>query len=376
MTPLPSSGADTGPGDSGFVRSGRALCWWTAALLASMVGCGAGAANTMESPANMSWSRLPDLPDPEGFASAFAGISHGALLVAGGANFPTKRPWEGGAKVWYDQVFVLESPTGSWRVGGRLPRPNAYGVSFTTSAGVICAGGGDAHAHSSEVLLLDWDGRQATTRALPALPRPVAFGSGVSFGNVLYLIGGLDRPDATAALEGFLRLDLSTAEPAWEELPPCPGPARILAQLGEVNGVLYVCGGVALRAGPDGKPIREYLRDAYSYNPQVGWRQLADLPYPVAAAPSPMPINANGELLIISGDDGTRGHLIGPNHPGFKRETLAYDPVRNVWRLAGDGPISRATAPTARWSEWWIVASGERKPGYRSPEVWVLRHLP
>ena len=61
------------------------------------------------------WERLPSLPDREGFAGLFAGVSGGALLVAGGANFPDAKPWEGGKKVWYDTVFVRSgrSPGGS-----------------------------------------------------------------------------------------------------------------------------------------------------------------------------------------------------------------------------------------------------------------------
>src|SRR4051794_13907380 len=52
------------------------------------------------------WRPLPDLPDPLGLAGAFAGVSSGALLVAGGANFPNGMPWDGGAKVWQDRVWV------------------------------------------------------------------------------------------------------------------------------------------------------------------------------------------------------------------------------------------------------------------------------
>ncbi len=34
------------------------------------------------------WRPLSPLPDKEGFAAPFAGVSHGSLVVAGGANFP------------------------------------------------------------------------------------------------------------------------------------------------------------------------------------------------------------------------------------------------------------------------------------------------
>src|SRR5258706_10700944 len=91
------------------------------------------------------WRQLPPLPDRVGFAGPFAGTSGGALIVAGGANFPDKMPWEGGRKVWYEAAFLLERTNGSWRSGFRLPRPLAYGVSVTTRDGVNCIGGSDAN---------------------------------------------------------------------------------------------------------------------------------------------------------------------------------------------------------------------------------------
>src|SRR5688572_5310461 len=364
-----SSTAPRQPSPQMIFSRHRMLCAGLWLALAPVVGSATAAMET----AKLEWKQLPVLPDQEGFASAFAGVSHGALLVAGGANFPGKRPWEGGTKVWYDEIFVLESPDAAWRVGGRLPRANAYGVSFTTAQGVVCAGGDDAREHWREVFLLNWDGRQVRTRTLPSLPTPLAFGSGASSGNEVYLFGGLVRPDATSASPAFLRLNLSAANPAWEELPPCPGPARMLAQVGVVNGRFYVCGGVTLHAGPDGKAVRSYLKDAYVYSSSSGWQQIADLPHTLAAAPSPMPVTPAGELLVVSGDDGQRGHLVGPDHPGFPLETLAYHPAHNTWRKLADVPFSRATAPTTPWEDAWVVASGERKPGYRSNEVWLLR---
>src|SRR3954464_11302215 len=83
------------------------------------------------------WSRLPSIPDREGFAYPFAGVSNGTLVVAGGANFPDKRPWEGGIKRWYDMVFALNRPGGEWKRVGTLPRPLGYGVSITTENGIL-----------------------------------------------------------------------------------------------------------------------------------------------------------------------------------------------------------------------------------------------
>ena len=91
----------------------------------------------------LQWAQLPAIPDPVGLAGSFAGVSNGALLVAGGSNFGNGTPWNGGVKTWYDKIFVLEQANGSWKEAGQLPHPLAYGVSCTWQDGVIIAGGND-----------------------------------------------------------------------------------------------------------------------------------------------------------------------------------------------------------------------------------------
>ena len=100
---------------------------------------------------------LPDVPDPHGFAGAFAGISSGHLLAGGGANFPDGvMPWNGGKKVWHDRVFALDlrARDAAWREIGRLPARNGYGVSLTVSEGVLLIGGGDAARNFTEVWMM------------------------------------------------------------------------------------------------------------------------------------------------------------------------------------------------------------------------------
>jgi N-acetylneuraminic acid mutarotase len=131
------------------------------------VGCAA-------STRSLQWSELPPLPEKLGFAGPFVGTHKGALLVAGGANFPEKPPWEGGTKVWHDRVFVLERPDGDWKLAGTLPRPLGYGVSVSTKDGVICIGGSDAQRHYADVFLLRRENGELKTSPLPSLPRPCA----------------------------------------------------------------------------------------------------------------------------------------------------------------------------------------------------------
>jgi len=72
---------------------------------------------------HLHWRQLPPIPDPIGLAGPFAGVSGGALILAGGANFPDKLPWEGGRKMWCDKGFVLDPTNGAWRSSFKLPRP-------------------------------------------------------------------------------------------------------------------------------------------------------------------------------------------------------------------------------------------------------------
>jgi N-acetylneuraminic acid mutarotase len=87
------------------------------------------------------WQQWPSIPDERGFAGAFAGVHINLLLVAGGANFPDRPPWEGGVKTWYGQVWALKKDLGQWQPAGRLPRPLGYGISLSTPVGVGCLGG-------------------------------------------------------------------------------------------------------------------------------------------------------------------------------------------------------------------------------------------
>jgi N-acetylneuraminic acid mutarotase len=316
------------------------------------------------------WERLPPIPDREGVAGAFAGVSGGALVLAGGANFPDRKPWEGGTKRWHDAVYVLDRPDVTWAAAGRLPRPLAYGVSATHRDTVVCAGGSDASKHYADCFRLEWVGGQLKTSPLTPLPRPVANGCGALLGDTLYVAGGQEKPDAPAALKTLYALDLAANTPAWKELPACPGPGRILAVAAAFDDSFWVLGGCSLSPGDDGLPKRTYLRDAYRFDANSGWKRVADLPHPVTAAPSPAPADASG-FYVLGGDDGSKVGFAPPDrHPGFTKPIIRFDRDTGRWTTAGEWPTPRATAPAVLWRDRWVIPSGEARPGVRSPEVW------
>lgn len=313
--------------------------------------------------------RLADLPDKEGVAGPFAGVSNGALVVAGGANFPGKKPWEGGKKVWHDAVFVLEKPDGEWKSAGKLPRPLGYGVSVSHRGGVVCAGGSDAERHYADCFRLEWKGGKLVTTALPALPKPVANACGALVGDTLYVAGGQEKPDSREALKTVCRLDLAAAEPKWTAVEGFPGTGRILATAAALGGAFWVVGGAELVE--TGEAVqRRYLKDAYRYDPGKGWSRGADLPHAVAAAPSPAPTDESG-FFVLGGDDGTQVGTDPERHAGFRKQVLRFDSKSGKWVAAGELPAPRVTVRCVRWGELWVIPSGEVRPGVRSPEVRV-----
>ena len=351
------------------------------AVLAGMLGL-AGSAAANEGPGTIrhpfEWRGLPPLPDQVGFAGPYVGTHNQALLVGGGANFAQGYPWEGGRKLWHDQIFVLEKGAGEWRSGFSLPRPLGYGIALTTNRGVLCIGGDDAQRMHDDVFLLRWTGAEIEVQELAPLPQPLAYAAGALVGEVVYVAGGLAVPEgqAEAALRIFWSLDLSKEQPEWRELEPWPGPERFLATAASLDGSFYLAGG-ARRIEKNGARQREYLTDAYRYREGEGWERLADLPRPAVAAATPAPTAGRTHFFVVGGDDGSKvGFEPMSEHPGFPKNVLAYHSITNTWVSAGDIPFtSPVTLPAVMWNGEWIFASGETRPGVRTMEVWAARPI-
>ncbi|MBL9201209.1 MAG: hypothetical protein JNL39_11915 [Opitutaceae bacterium] len=341
------------------------------------------------------FSSLPELPPgpgqtrQAGQAAPFAGVHGDALIVAGGANFPHAMPWDGGAKVWWDEVFVLERGADAWRTGKnlKLPRPLGYGFSFSTPEGVVCVGGCDATQCYREVFLLAWDARRTelTTTALPPLPAPLAFMAGAQLGSVIFVLGGQHDMKPGAPTRSFFALDLAkrgrTGDFRWEELPAWPGPARIVPVAAGLGGKVFLYSGREPRPGR----AAHILADAFAYDPAVrAWRAVAAPPRAVMAAAASV---VGGEIWILGGDDGKifaqleafdlgvsspavakRGIL--ETHPGFARDILAYDPRRDAWRQVALAPEPLpVTTIAVPWGGAIILPTGEVRPGVRTTAV-------
>lgn len=319
------------------------------------------------------WSSLPELPEPLGVASPFVAGAEGKLLVAGGAHFEVS-PFAGGTKLWISRAWLYEAETGAWRAVADLPGPRAYGASVPLENGTAWIGGSDAERHYPDATRVYLDAAEPRYETLPPLPEPVANHAAARFGSVIYVAGGQAAPDSTEAYRRFWALDVADDVREWRELEPWPGPARILPVMVALDDGVYLASGAELLADDEGRPTRRFLTDAYRFRPEQGWKRVADSPRPAVAAPA---ASWGGEhLFVFGGDDGElffRAPELGDEHPGFPREVLDYHSVTDTWTARGDVPFSLVTTTALPWADGLVIASGEDRPGHRSPGVYLGR---
>lgn len=361
------------------------------------------AARTTTAQPGLRYDSLPALPDRDGqpnigVAGTFAGISHGALLVAGGANFPNGYPWQNGKKVWQSTIYALPKPGTSmhWQRVGNLDRPLAYGASAVWNEQLICLGGTDATGSYAAVFTLTWDAAtgQVRTGSLPALPVPLANLSTAVLADKLYAFGG---ESGAGAVQTLFVLNLTKPADGWQPCADLPGPARAFSALVAVplpdSTGLIVVGG---RQTSNGQTT--VFNDVYRYQPGWnGWTRLPDLPVAVAAHAAAYA--GSGRLLVFGGDDGIRlrqiealnnqlakqpthantaawtaqRNALQTNHPGFRREVWQYRTDTRQWTVVEQLPFPTPVTTTAvSLGSSIILPSGEVSPGVRTPIIRLI----
>lgn len=320
---------------------------------------------------DIEWRQLPPLPDPCGFASPFVGVAGETLMVAGGANFPEKQLWEGGAKTWHDTIFALQDEKRGWQRVGTLPTSLGYGISITTESGVLCAGGSNKQQHFDKVFFLKWENDGLTREGRPSLPTPIALCAAARVGDIVYVAGGLEAPDSKEASNAFWAFDLKQPEKGWNILPGWPGVGRFQAVAAALDGWFYLFSGLTYEKDGNASKIA-YLKDAWRYSPETGWQKLPDLPHAAAAAASPAPADRGG-IYLVGGVDGGGAAKSPQDFFLAPQRIQRYSVVGNSWEQVGNAPVGRVCVTTTKWQGSWILPSGERSAGVRSPEIWSLR---
>lgn len=349
----------------------------------------------------------------EGLAGTFSGICGHKLFVGGGTNYSKGKPWEGGAKIFHDKLFVFDILKDSLIYTENLftlPYPVAYGASVSLHDGILCIGGNDSEICFSNVFLLQWDEkyRQIGFYDFPDLPLPLSYTSAVIIDDIVYVVGGSSSVDGVDTGNHFFKLDLSNRNSSnfsWETLPPFPGNGRIFSVVaGQSNGTqscVYMFSGRNVNAG---KEIFVY-RDGLIYNPVSNdWKVIAehgtsDFPVMGGTAFS----NKKNEIVIIGGSSGecllkeqqqrSRFREIIKNrdtvaislykaerlryyfdHTGFSNDILIYDTVGDTISKGGVFDTSCPILTTAiPYKDGAIMAGGEIKPGLRTSDIFLIK---
>ncbi len=345
-----------------------------------------------------------DLPgDPEiseGLAGSFAGVHNGVVIIAGGSNFPDRKPWEGGTRVLHDRILVgfpddegainvIESPV-------RLPVAVSGGASATVPGGLFCIGGQTDDGPAEKTFLIKWSGSRIEIEMMPSLPVALRGHKASVIGNRVYVAGG-ESPDGPSSR--FMYLDTGNPGNGWIKLPDMPSPLSDFMFAAQTDGefpALWLIGGRIRKAGDK---ITRFSAKVFRYRPLAGvWERRGDIRIPgkesvTLAAGAAMPAGAS-HILVIGGDTGevfNRVELaIGEieagnnryipvrdslwrNHPGFSKNILAYNTITDVWYIAGEWEgeapaVTRAISLNNRI----VIPGGEIRPGIRTPNLTSL----
>lgn len=334
-----------------------------------------------------------------GFAGAVNAVYNDALLVAGGANFPDKMPWEGGKKYYSDNIQILLKQNGHyvWSTKtSKLPEPIAYCGNTSTDLGVVYAGGEGQNGLSNKAFIITWDTPELNVivKRLPDLPIAVTNTGLTHIGNVVYLVGG-DKEKSSS--DAFYKLDLNVKDPVWQKLPSLPVQLANALVVAQANKIFVIGGRTKTPSG-----ISDLHHTTYAYDFAAGnWQKLADISdgklttnFSAGAGVAV----ANDLILVTGGDNGAVFHKIenyisqiakspsqeekdkltleknklSINHKGFYKAQLVYNTTKNTWTKLGQLPFpAHVTTTATKWGNDVVLSNGEIKPGVRTPLVMI-----
>lgn len=327
---------------------------------------------------------LPDYPIEAGVSAPFAGFVEDWLIVAGGCNFPDVPAAKGGQKVYYREVYALNTahPLTGWIRLPDLPFPVAYGAMAETDEGLLCMGGMNADSVTTSVFRIEKvnDTDSFMVRMLPAMPEPIDNGAAAQCGNRIYVTGGNQQGKA----KSLYALQLKSGQlPVWEKLADYPGQQRIQPVLLTQDSMLYLCGGFESVRSDSCALARDVLR--YDI-PKNQWTRETELPDDESGKPRCL-VGASGQVhegnLLFAGGvnyqifkDAMEGHAPkdymekAPEWYRFNKKLFAYDPVRKSWTFMTESEhMARAGGILLKKKGRLYMVCGETKPGVRTQKV-------
>ena len=351
------------------------------------------------------WKKVAQLQNADGspslgFAGSINGVSNDALIVAGGANFPDKLPWEGGKKHYSNEIHILEKKGNQYQWNKTavqtLPQPIAYPGNTTTSFGVVYVGGENQNGLSNKAYLINWnsDKKETEIKTLPDLPIAITNIALTQKQNVVYAIGGDEAKNSSNLV---FAMDLNAEKPHWISLPNLPfALANALAVV--QNDKIYVVGGRTKTASA----ISDLHHTTLAFDlKKKCWENKSDISdgeHKINFSAGAGVALGNEHILIVGGDNGTTFHkietylskiaqcnseiektkliteknILNTTHKGFYNDVLLYNIREDKWSKIGELPfLAHVTTTAVLWNDKIVLSNGEIKPGIRTPDVMV-----
>ena len=347
----------------------------------------------------------------KGVSASYAALIDDNLLVAGGCNFPDKLGFEGGKKVFYDEILHFNKTQNQWQSIGKLPEAAAYGVSVAIPDGYLWIGGQTATNSLANCYKVQYSKEKALTlNSFPALPEPLDNFSGASVGSKVFVAGG----NASGKASNKVFYINTATDKEWKQLPDFPGDARVQPVLAAIekdnDTLLYVLGGFfggdATKTPTMGEKVlafslkqQQWHEVALQENPN---KEIFSLTGATALAIDnryiacfggvnhSLFINTITDLYHLGKDttltddqrkqknyDYMSHYMTQPiDYYKFNQECYLFDTHTKQWSVLNTQPdFARAGATLVGTPNEFYLIQGELKPGVRSPKTYKLKIL-
>ena len=332
---------------------------------------------------------------PKGTAGAYIGKLGNDIIIAGGSDFPDKKPWEGGIKEYSSDIYILSLRNGKYicsKAGINLPVPLGSGACVSDGTSLYCIGGKNSKRASSAIYRIRNSGSILQIDSVAAIPSGFIPSSAAILKNDIYIHG-------TDGVQNLL-FKFSPSSGKWVQLNGCPDRpiiegASFIYQHNGKEDAIYLIGG----RGTDKNGL--YLSSSvWEYTPaHNSWLKRSEIATngdTTSLMYSSAIRYGSAHIIVAGGDDGIEfkkrielsnsieackepavkeklnAELILANtgHKSFSNKILAYHTITDTWIELGKSETPLPVVTTAiDLNGKIIIPSGEIHPGVRSTDI-------
>lgn len=344
-------------------------------------------------------AEIPTSIVQSGIAGAFSGNISNIIILAGGSDFPDRKPWEGGEKKYYQDIYILTENNGKYSCklsSTKLPVPLGNGCSASDGKAIFCFGGNNNNGSNKTVYAITSTGVNVKVDSICTLPVNFLPASATYHKGNIYIHG------TRMGKNSFYKFSASTYK--WSELTACPASnpiaegAAMACQHNGKEDAIYLIGG----RGSTGNSII-LSSSVWEYLPQHNtWNKKTDITIDGQTSPlmySGAAQYGSAHIIVLGGDDGKeflhranlereikechkaetsdslKKELVNAfaSHSGFSNKIFAYHTITNTWTELDSSQYKLPVAAgTVRLKDKIIILSGENRPGIRCKDIYEV----